>query len=265
MLEHQKKTLEAKYSDYILKLEPYLLRVSGYNPQETRLKINGYLLHCTPGTFSLTGCKLILSLRSQEIKFFKEYEKKIISLKLSFDSPYFGKSVSFFIKGRMDSLIEVRENVYTLYMVFVSTSDTYKELFLHLSEISSIYKKIYHTKLTEDQINGIKMTPITYAQIIKNGQVFCYGKLISISPRHFEISLDQQNCELTWNEKYKYTITYNNRTINLTGTIVKKDNNNYISTIDFNMEYIHIITIYMNMSQGKNTGNNQDTEELEEL
>lgn len=265
MLDHQKKLLAEKYTDNILKLEPFLLRISGYNAQETRLKIDNYHLHCTPGTFSLTNCKLLLFLGAKEIGFFKEFEQKHISLKLAFDSTYFGKPVSFFLKGRLESLVTVRENVYTLDLVLTSTSDTYKELFLHLSEITTIYKKIYHTTLTPTQLAGIKKAPITFTQVIKNNQVFCYGRLHNISPRHFEISLEDQKIELTMSQKYKYSITYNNRQINVTGTVVKKENNSYISTIDFNMEYIHIITIYMNMLQNKDKTDNDSLEELEEL
>lgn len=265
MLDNQKKILSEKYADTILKLEPFLLRFSGYNPQDTRLQVENYKLHCTPGTFSLTGCKLLLCLSPKEVGIFQGTENKLIALKLGFDSTYFGKPVSFFLKGRLESLIAVRENVYTLDLVLTSTSDTYKELFLHLSEIAGIYNKVYHTTLTQEQLTGIKEVPLTHTQIIKGNQNICYGKLNHISPRHFEVVIEQPGIELILDQKYKYIIIYNNRPINLIGTVVKNEGNTYITTIEFNMEYIHIMTIYMNRYQKQEDSPNDTEDSLEEL
>ena len=265
MLDQQKRLLKEKYSDYILKLEPFLLRISGYNPQDTNIQIGNNRLFCTPGTFSLTDCKVLLFLTPKEVGLFKGLEKKLISLNLAFDSTYFGKPISFFLKGKIESLITIRENVYTLDLSLNSTSDTYKELFLHLAEVTSLYKKVYHTKLTPLQEAGIKQAPLTYCQIVKNKQIISYVKLNNISPRHLEFTLKNQETTIDVEQKYNYIMTYNGRPINLTGTIVKKEGDNFISTIELNMEYIHIITIYMNMYQ-KQESQVIDTEEgLEEL
>lgn len=265
MLDNQKKLLSEKYSDSILKLEPFLLRFSGYNPQDTRLQIDDYKLHCTPGTFSLTDCKLLLCLSPKETGIFQGTENKLIALKLSFDSTYFGKPVSFFLKGRLESLLIVRENIFTINLILSTTSDTYKELFLHLSEISSIYKKVYHTTLTPHQLAGIAQAPLTYCQIIQEEQLITYVKLNNISPRHLEFVLEQPEARINIDQKYKYIIMYCGRPINLIGTVVKQEGNNFITTIEFNMEYIHIITTYMNRFHQPDDSPTVSEDGLEEL
>lgn len=265
MLEYRKTKLLQKYADHKLKIEPLLLKISGYNPQETRLKIENHLLHCSPVSFSMTSCTLLLFLGEKETRLFKEFEKKLVSLNLAYDATYFGSAVSFFIKGKMESLTMMRENIYTLEFTLNSVPETYKELFLYLCDISTLYKKLYNTKLTETQITGIKKLPVDKAQIFKDGVLICHGKVANISPRHIELDLRLNNQELTMNQNYKYTILYNGNAINLSGKIVKSQPNQYISSLDFNIELIHILSKYMNMVTRTVDSVVQDNEELEEL
>lgn len=265
MLEYQKSKLLEKYSKHILKLEPFLLRISGYNPEETRLKIDNYHLHCTPATFTMTSATLVLFLGKNEIGFFKKFEKKLVSLNLAFDSTYFGSAISFYIKGKMESLTMMRENVYTMEFTLNNVPDAYKEIFLYLSDISTLYKKLYSTKLNETQITGIKKLPIKKAQVFKDGVLICHGTVANISTKHIELDLRQNSIELEMDTIYKYTIIYNGRAINLSGKVVKSQPNQYISSLDFNIEYIHILSKYMNMAAKNQISDKQDVEELEVL
>lgn len=254
-----------KHSKNILKLEPFLLRISGYNPEETRLKIDNYLLHCTPATFTLKSCTLLLFLGKNEIDFFKKFEKKMVSLNLAFDSTYFGSSVSFFIKGRMESLTMLRENVYNLEFTLNVVPDTYKEIFLYLSNISFIYKKLFISKLNESQLSGIKKLPVDKVQIFKDGVLICHGKVCNLSPKHIELDLRQNAIDLEMDGIYKYIMLYNGRAINLIGKIVKSQPNQFISSLDFNLEYIHILSKYMDVVTKSQTSVVGESEELEEL
>lgn len=265
MLANQKVKLLEKYSNTKLKVDTFLLNIIGYNPQESRLKIDNFMLHCSPATFSLTSCSLILFLGKNEIDHFKKFEKKLVSLNLSFDSTYFGSDISFFLKGRMDSIDPMRETVYIMEFSLSNVPEYYKEIFLYLSDISSIYKKIYDTKLTESQISGIKRLPIDKVQIFKDGVLICHGKVANISTRHIEMDLRHNNVELKMDDVYKYTILYCGKAINLSGKIVKSKPFQYISSLDFNLEYIHILSRYMNMTHSAVEKATGEVEELEEL
>ncbi len=265
MLEYQRIKLNEKYADHVLKLEPFLLGICGYNPQESKLKIDTYQLHCTPATFTLKSCSLILFLGKNEIEFFKKFEKKLVSLNLVFDSTYFGSPVSFFIKGKMESIKMLRENVYTLDFTLNVVPDTYKELFLYLSEISTLCKKLYDAKLNETQILGIKKLPVEKVQVFKDGVLICHGKVANISTKHLELDLRQNAIDLEMNGVYKYTILYNGRSLNLLGKIVKSQPNQFISSLDFNLEYIHILSKYMNMVTQSGENVVEHSEALEEL
>ncbi|OQY38336.1 MAG: hypothetical protein B6229_06170 [Spirochaetaceae bacterium 4572_7] len=265
MLEHQKNKLSERYAEHTLKLEPFLLGLSGYNPKETRLKIQKYMLHCAPATFSLESCQLLLFLGNNEVEFFKNYEKKLVSLTLSFDATYFDKPVSFFLKGKFESLKMMRENVYILNFSHTTSSDTYRELFLYLSEISTIYKKLFNSKLTDEQVSGLKKVPIYRVDISKDSQFICNGVLAHLSTKYLEIDLGQANATLDMNEIYNYTIVYNSKIIKLTGKVVKNQENKYISSLAYNIELVYILSKYMKMPQFNKSKNTEKLEELEEL
>lgn len=260
MLEYQRLKLFEQFGKDILKLDTFLLKLVGYNPQESRLKIGDYLLHCSPATFRINGCSLVLFLGKSEVEHFKEYEKKLISFGISFDGTYFGSSVSFYIKGRMVSLNMMRENVYLLDFSINNPPNSYIEVFLYLSNINSIYKKLYSTKLTAEQSSGIQRFPVYKAQIFKDGVLICHGTIASLSLRHIEFDLRSIDVEMEMDKEYKYIILYNGRGINLIGKVVKALPNQYISSIDFNLEFIHIMSKYLGVTQEE-----EEVEDLEEL
>lgn len=265
MLEYQKKKLSDIFANYTLKLEPFLLKMAGYNAQETRLKIDTHLLHCTPGTFSLKGCKFILFLSKPEAEFFNKFENKTISLNLAFDEQYFEKPVSFFLKGKFESLKMMRENVYIIDFSLINMSDTYQEIFLHLCQISTIYRKIYDNKLTESQIEGIKNAPIFSTEIAKANKLICYGKLSNVSTTGFQIMVFQPNANIEVNSKYQFTIRFNNRPVKLLGEITEINGKTFTAKLDFNLEYIHIMSKYMNMTKKSHATETEKVEELESL
>jgi len=262
VLELQKIKLLEKYKNYVLKLEPFLLSLSGYNPQETRLKIDTFYLHCTPATFSMTKCSLLLYLGEKEGALFSKYTNKLISLNMAFDETYFGRPVSFYLKGKLDNIKKIRDNVYSLDFTLTTISETYKELFLFLSEIASIHKKLYMNKLNQSQIDGLHRVPIRRTEVSSEGKFIGFAMINNLSTRHLELQLEQGRLES--NNRYKYSITFNNRELKLSGKIVKTLENQYISSLDFNLEYVHILSRYMNMYNSPSTSGH-DTEELEEL
>ncbi len=260
MLEYQKIKLLEKHARNKLKLEPFLLRLVGYNPEETRLKIDKFLLHCTPATITLTSCKLLVFLGKEEIEHFKQFEKTIVTLTLAFDYTYFSSPLSFFIKGKMDSFEELRENIYSLEFNLNSVPEAYKQLFLYLSEITTIYRKIYDTKITKEQQENIKRFPVNEAFIYKEGELLYNARVNYLSARHIELNL--LNNKLEMGETYRYTIVFNGSQINLSGKPVKNKENLYISSLDFSLEYIHVLSKFMKLNTDEN---NTDTEELEEI
>ncbi|MBN2617783.1 MAG: hypothetical protein JXR64_05660 [Spirochaetales bacterium] len=262
MLEYQIKKLEEKHKQSILKLEPFLLRISGYNPQESRLKVGNYFLHCTPGSFSLKTCNLLLVLGKQEIKYFNQFEDKIVALNLAFDSTYFGRQVSFYLKGKFSKLTNIRDSIYSVNLDLSSISDFYRELFLYLSEVSSIYKKLHSSSKESGYITSEKKIPITFIEISYPNKSILNAAIKGISPGFLEISKGSNNLNLEKDKVYSFKIYYNMQKIKLAGKVEEENDATYIISIDFNMEFIHILSKYMKIAQKQQIDQSEDLEEL---
>lgn len=263
MLAYQKKKLSEKYARHILKLDPFLLNISGCIQQETRLKIGTHMLHCTPATFSFTNCQLLIFLASNEIEYFKKFEKNLISLSFAFGEAYFGNPVSFYLKGRFESLKEMREGIYVLDFKLTSLSDSYKEIFLYLSEISTIYDKLYNSVVTEEQLVGLSKVPFKNAKIVKDGALLGIGNLENIKLDSLDIKLAESNIILEQENIYILHIAFNNNMIKLVCEVKDSNDNIYNMSVKYNSEYIHILSRYMNM--GQKTDTNDEVDELEEI
>ncbi len=261
VLEYQKKKLTEKHANYILKLEPFLLNIAGCNQQETRIKLGGHLLHCTPATFSLINCKLLLFLGEHEVEYFKKFEKTLTSLSFAFSDLYFEKSTSFYLKGKIEQFVKMREGIYEVDFALNTLSDAYKEIFLHLSEITTLHKKLYNSELSEIQLSGLKGVPIFSAKVIKDGKIICDGKLSKVRLDNLKLVIMTKHSQLQIGEEYRFHFNFNFNTIKLVGTIESHDGSVYSSKIKFNTEFVHILSKFMHSS----TANSNNSEKLEEI
>lgn len=264
MLEYQREKFEKKFEDYILKIDPYILRISGYNPQETLLKIGDYLLHCIPATFSLSSCNLLLSLGEKEIEFFQKYKESLISLNFSFDPAYFNKSTSFFLKGKFENLKKVRPGVYTMLFSFTATPNSYKELFFHLSNVVTIHEKFYITDPIE--ANDVKLvpTPFNRVKIIYKGNIIKDDELLTISAKNFKIKSSPELLDIEEIALLHFRVLCNTRELKLVGKKSEQTMDYCTFSLNFNTEYIHTLSRLYRLLRTRET-KDHDNEELEEL
>lgn len=260
MLEYQKEKLTKKYNNYILKVDPYILRLSGYNPHETLLKIDNYFLHCIPATLSLSSCTLLLSLAKNEIDFFNDFKGSIISLNFSFDPTYFGKSMSFYLKGRFQDLKKMKPGVYILIFSLVAIPDSYKELFFYLSDVVTLYQKLYDSNPVIDSKKPLIPTPFRSVQIYSNGEQICSDNLKSINVNSLKIKKTQQNIES--GKPLSFRVIYNNRVLKLSGKLNETTETEHIFSINFNTEFVYILSRLMNIDNLNEEVKNGSIEEL---
>lgn len=260
MLEYQKEKLTKKYSNYTLKVDPYILRLSGYNPHETLLKIDEYYLHCIPATLSLTKCTLLISLGDNEVDFFNELKGSLISLNFSFDPTYFGRSMSFYLKGRFQDLKKMKPGVYILIFSIVAIPDSYKELFFYLSDVVTLYQKLYESNPKMDEKKSIIPNPFRSVQVYSNGKQVCSEGLKSISINSLKINKSQN--DLKEGTPLHFRVIYNNRVLKLSGKLKESSNNELIFTLNFNTEFVYILSRLMKINTLSEDNRNEVIEEL---
>lgn len=260
VLEYQKERLTKKYSSYILKVDPYILRLSGYNPHETLLKIDEYYLHCIPATLSLTKCTLLISLAENEIDFFNEFKGSLISLNFSFDPTYFGRSMSFFLKGRFQDLKKMKPGVFILIFSIVAIPDSYKELFFYLSDVVNLYQKLYESNPKINSSKPLVPSPFRSVQIYSNGKQICSQKLEGITINTFKIKKTLQSFEE--NAPLHFRVIYNNRVIKLSGKLKESSETEQVFSLNFNTEFVYILSRLMNIDNMTVAGGDEAIEEL---
>lgn len=262
MLEYQKERFAKRFANYTLKIDPYVLRISGYNPQETYIKMGDYSLHCIPATFSLSNCTLLISLGEKEVDFFDDFKKTLITLNFTFDPAYFSKTTTFYLRGKFNALTRIKNGVYTLIFNFSNISNSYKEIFFYLSDVVFLHNKFYETDPTKSEDIVLTPKPFKDIEIYKGGKKLCLGVLKDINSRSFVIKKSPEIETLNKSDLLRYKISFNGQAIRLSGRLMKTDTNSSTFSLNYNTEYIHTLTRLVKVIKNRNDENGEKLEEL---
>ncbi|MBA7620822.1 hypothetical protein ES703_28177 [subsurface metagenome] len=102
-----------RYSDQIIRFNPYTIKKMGLLQSQTLLKLENYMLICAPYQLSMKRAVLLVILSRGEIGFFQQFQKKITSLSLTFQKPGDKNPINLFIRGNLDRIgpVKGRANV----------------------------------------------------------------------------------------------------------------------------------------------------------
>lgn len=245
MLKYLKDKLEKKYNNYILKVDPFILNSAGYNSGESILKIHTHSLYCTIVTISLTGCELLLFLDKKEYDLFHNFQNNLISVRYSFSDIYFPKPVSFFIRGTLKELNEIRENVYMINMSYQSINESYKEIFFHMSEFATKYREIYDSTLTVNQESCITERTFYAVAVYLNGSLMGDGFTKEISPRNIVVELRNKKQEIPEETQLEIDTLFYNKKIRLSGTFTTEENNCMEFALNYKTDFVYILSRFL--------------------
>jgi hypothetical protein len=102
-----------KYSDQIIRFNPYAIKKMGLQQSQTLLKLEDYMLICAPYQLSMQRVILLVILSRDEISFFQQFQNKITSVNMSFLRPTNKNPINLFIRGTLTRLgpVKGRDNV----------------------------------------------------------------------------------------------------------------------------------------------------------
>jgi hypothetical protein len=102
-----------RYADQAIRITPYALKKTGLVQSQVFLKIEEYLLICAPFQISMKGGIFLVVLSPQEITFFQQFQKKLVSINLTFQKTGNKKPLSLLIRGTLErvGLVKGKQNV----------------------------------------------------------------------------------------------------------------------------------------------------------
>jgi hypothetical protein len=129
-----------KYSDQIIRFNPYAIKKTGLQQSQTLLKLEDYMLICAPYQLSMDRVVLLVILSRDEINFFQQFQNKLTSVNMSFLKPTNKNPINLFVRGTLTRLgpVKGRDNV-SLFEV------TYKNCPNDLIEIIGDYLLAYES------------------------------------------------------------------------------------------------------------------------
>ena len=102
-----------KYADQSIRLTPHALQKTGLVQSQVFLKIADYLLICAPYQLSMTRGIFLVVLSPQEIAFFQQFQGKLCSINLTFQSSAGKQPLTLLIRASLDRVgpVKGRQNV----------------------------------------------------------------------------------------------------------------------------------------------------------
>ena len=110
-----------KLSDENIRFSPYTIKNVGLIPNQTILKINDFMLICSPYEISMKNAVLLLILSHEETKFFQKYKDKNCSLCLVFQKSLNTSSTNMEIPSKIDQIgaVKGRNNICMINVSFM--------------------------------------------------------------------------------------------------------------------------------------------------
>jgi hypothetical protein len=256
MLSYKKEQLLKKFSDTTLSAHPSLLKKFGYQAEKTCLEISGYRIFCTPYSFSLRKCRLLVSLREEEIEFFSQFSDKLNSLYLTCSPEERDPRQSFFIKGRIPEMKKAPgyENVWVLDFQFKTESDSYVRHFLTMADMNRRYYEYYLS--SAPAVFGTRMLMETLGTdtllISKKKQKIGYSFVHSVSVNFVEVVLNLNGYSVEEGDRLSLICENYQEVLKLYGKVSRIEKSKEIDEfhelridLEFHMGYIDRLAPYL--------------------
>ncbi|MDR0443206.1 MAG: hypothetical protein LBH44_07370 [Treponema sp.] len=150
-----------RYGDQTIHCNPYVLAKLGIDKAHCFVKIDDYMILCTPYELGFRKSLFIAALSKQEMGFFQKYINGIVGLSLSFASQS-GKAhdnVKFLIHCNLAGItpVEGKDNIGIFELVYKAASDDLVVMFGNFLDTQNRIKNLYDTLAN----SPVKMTPET--------------------------------------------------------------------------------------------------------
>jgi hypothetical protein len=104
-----------KYAEQTIRFTPYALKKTGLVQSQVFLSIEDYMLICAPYQLSMGRGIFLVVLSPQEISFFQQFQKKLCTIHLTFQTTPGKKPLTLFLRGKqnicmMETLIKTCPN-----------------------------------------------------------------------------------------------------------------------------------------------------------
>ncbi len=103
----------ARYSDQMIRFNPYAVKKTGLVQAQTLVKIEDYMLICAPFQLSMKRAILLVILSREETAFFQQFQKKMCSINFTFQRTTNKNPITFFVRGILDRIgaVKGKQNV----------------------------------------------------------------------------------------------------------------------------------------------------------
>jgi hypothetical protein len=98
----------ARFSEEMIKFNPYAIHKMGLLQSQTLLKMEDYMLICAPYQLSMNRAILLVILSREETLFFQRFQNRITSLSFTFQKPGNKNPINLFIRGTLDRIGPVK-------------------------------------------------------------------------------------------------------------------------------------------------------------
>jgi hypothetical protein len=119
-----------KYTDQVIRFNPYAVKKTGLLQSQTLLKLEDYVLICAPYHLGMRRVVLLVILSRDEVTFFQQFLNKPSSLNLAFQRPANKNQVNLFVRGLLIRLgpVKGKNNVCLFEMAYKNAPDDLVEI-----------------------------------------------------------------------------------------------------------------------------------------
>ncbi len=119
-----------KYPDQPIRFTPYALKKTGLVQSQVFLSIDDYMLICAPYQLSMSKGIFLVVLTPQEISFFQQFQKKLCTIHLTFQTTSGKKPLTLFIRANLDRVgpVKGRQNICMMEAVIKSCPNDLVEI-----------------------------------------------------------------------------------------------------------------------------------------
>lgn len=232
-----------KLSDHVVRFSPYTIKNVGLIPNQTILKINDFMLICSPYEITMKNAVLLLILSDEETKFFQQYKNTNCLLCLVFQKSLNTSSFNMEIPSKIDRIgaVKGRNNICMINISFIKFNTHLIEILgnyiFGYNELKQCVVK-YKNKLiqiTEETAKNLRYN--NYIELI-NGTNKYEATLVSLSIDNLVFIINESVLKITDDIKISCKLYFHLYRFILNGKIekIEKDANG-VQKIHFIVEF----------------------------